>query len=314
MSGIEVHCYGPHIFHTNNKIIYNFVQKYGKLNKFINRIKAIHQDKIYSLPFNLQTVYELFGTISPKEAINAIEQDRVQIANPSNLEEYCLSVLGKKIYQTLIYGYTKKQWRTDPKNLPASIIRRLPVRETFDDNYYNHKYQGVPESGYTRLIENLLDGAEGRLNTKFEIFGWRKLAKKLIYTGPLDRLYDCDKGRLPYLTLDFKHQCFEGNVQGNAILNYTDEHVSHTRKIEHKHFYKNDTNNSILTTETPVDAQQDSVPYYPIPIKENIRLAQDYKKRFLSSQNQYGGGRLFDYKYIDMDQTVGSALSLSLKC
>lgn len=249
---IQVHAYGPHLFHTNNKTIWEYVNKFAKFNNYQHKVKANYKSKIYSLPFNLTTYNQLWGVTTPQDAIEKINREKIPIENPSNLEEWALSKLGPEIYHTFIYGYTTKQWKKNPKELPSAIIKRLPLRFTYNDNYYNDTFQGVPYDGYTHMIENMIDGVDIKTNTDFfEIKDWKKIAKNLVYTGPIDRLFNYEYGQLEYLTLKFDHKVVDGDFQGCGQVNYTEEAVPHTRIVEHKHFCFKKNDKSIVTHEYP---------------------------------------------------------------
>jgi len=306
IEGINVHWYGPHIFHTSSRQIWDFVNQFAEFNHFVNRIKVSHKGKLYSLPVNLSTLYQLWGIQTPKEALEHLERVRVPIDNPKNMEEWCLANLGEEIYEIFFKGYTTKHWRKSPAQLPSNIIKRLPVRFTFDDNYYNDCYQGIPKGGYNQIFEKMLDGVEVKLQTSMEN-DWRQYAKKLVYSGCPDRFLNYKYGELPYLTLRFDHQIIEGDHQGNAIINYTEQSVPYTRSVEHKHFEFGTQKKTVVTKEYPIDWCKGSVPYYPVPNNES--LYQKYREAILSSGDVILGGRLGRYKYFDMDQVIGNALS-----
>ena len=306
IEGINVHMYGPHIFHTNSKIIWDYINRFAEFNHFVNRIKVSFKDNLYSFPINLFTLYQLWGVKTPKEAIQQLNQRCIKIDNPKNMEEWCLSNLGSEIYEIFIKGYTKKHWRRNPSELPNSIIKRLPVRFNFDDNYYSDCYQGIPKGGYTQIFEKMLDGVEVKLNTSLE-GNWRSYAKKLVYSGRPDELLDFKYGELPYLTLKFDHQIMNGDYQGNAIVNFTEESVPCTRSVEHKHFEFGNQEKTVVTKEYPMDWQKDSVPYYPIP--GNDLIYNKYREDICKSGDVILGGRLGKYQYFDMHQVIGNALS-----
>jgi len=254
IGGIDIHKYGPHIFHTNNNEIWSYVNRFTKFNNYINRPKVNHKDRIFSFPINLMTLYQLWGVSNPTDARNKLESVKVKIDNPSNLEEWILSQVGEEIYYTFIYGYTKKQWNTEPKNLPSFIIKRLPIRLSFDDNYFNDKHQGIPENGYTSMISNMINGIELILETDFfhhKDF-YESIAHKIVYTGPLDRFYDYQFGKLEYRSLRFEIERKDvPDFQSNAIINYTDIGVEYTKIIEHKHFTNQTSENTIISKEYP---------------------------------------------------------------
>lgn len=311
INGINAHMYGPHIFHTSNKEIWNYVNKFVEFNSFINRPKVKYKKDLYSFPINLFTLYQLWGIDTPEQAKIKLEQVKVKIENPSNLEEWILSQVGREIYEKFIYGYTKKQWGTEPKNLPSFIIKRLPIRLTFDDNYYEDAYQGVPIGGYTRLIEKMVSDITIEKNIDFnkDKHYWMKKADKIVYTGAIDELFDYELGTLNYRSLKFEHQTMkENDFQGNAIINFTEEKIPYTRIIEHKHFENTKTESTIVTKEMPDQWQKGKEKYYPINNKENNDLYEKYKQL---AEKEYPnlilGGRLATYKYLDMHQVIGSA-------
>lgn len=311
IEGIEVHKYGPHIFHTDSEKIWKFINRFSEFNNFILSPKAIYKDKIYSLPFNMNTYYEMWGCITPNDAKNIIDSQKY-IGNVDNLEKRAISLVGKDIYEKLIYGYTKKQWRRDPKDLPESIIKRLPVRFTYDNNYFNDRYQGIPINGYTKLISNILEGIEVRLNQNYLMNRehFNSLANKIVFTGKIDEFYDYEFGELEYLSLNFEHNLLEqDNYQGCAVINYTDEKIPYTRIIEHKHFNKIDCNHTIITKEYPIKWDKNAESYYPInDLGNTARYKKYYEKSKLDNKIIFGG-RLAEYKYYDMHMVIGSAMS-----
>tara|TARA_Y100000385_G_scaffold124489_1_gene129382 strand:+ start:106 stop:1176 length:1071 start_codon:yes stop_codon:yes gene_type:complete len=304
-SGINVHVYGPHIFHTDSKAVWSYINRFAEFNHFVNRVKVDYKGELYSLPINLFTLYQLWGVKTPEEAKKTLAAKTANISNPKNMEEWCLANLGEQIYETFFKGYTEKHWRRSPKALPASTVRRLPIRFTFDDNYYTHRYQGIPKGGYTQIFEKMLDGVEVKLNTTFEP-DWRKYAKRLVYSGRPDQLLDYKYGELPYLTLMFKHKELPGDYQGNAVINYTEKHLPYTRCVEHKHFEFGKQSNTIITYEYPVDWHKSATPYYPVPGQQE--LFERYKKEILAQGDVVLGGRLGLHKYFDMHQVIASAL------
>jgi UDP-galactopyranose mutase len=311
--GINVHKYGPHIFHTNDEFIWNYVNSFVKFNNFIYSPLANYNDELYNLPFNMNTFYQFWKVKTPSEAQKIIS-DQVKAAgikNPENLEELAISQLGTDIYEKLIKYYTKKQWGMCPSRLPSSIIKRLPVRFTYDNNYFNDKYQGIPEGGYNKLIEGLLSGVEVRLNTDFlanreTLAG---LASNIVYTGRLDEYFDFKYGHLEYRSLRFEQQTLQiPNIQGVAVVNYTDEKTPYTRIIEHKHFERGNQNHTVITREYPVQWSKGQESYYPINDTVNICRAKKYKELAKLEFNVIFGGRLAEYKYYDMHQVIASAL------
>lgn len=313
---IHIHRYGPHIFHTNNKGIWDYINQFGQFNDFINKPKVINDNKLYSFPINLMTLNQLWGTKTPEEAKLKLEKEKLNITKPANLEEWILSQVGEQIYYTFIYGYTKKQWGTEPKNLPSFIIKRLPIRLNYDENYYFDKYQGIPIDGYTKIIQNMIEGIPCDVNVDY--FDKRdyfdSLARHVVYTGPIDKFFAYKYGDLEYRSLRFEHKTVNvPDYQGNAIVNYTDYEIDYTRIIEHKHFTKSyDQNFSYITKEYPQVWTRNKEPYYPINNDKNNDKFQAYKKIKLSSKYIFGG-RLAEYKYYDMHQVIGSALNRSEK-
>ena len=311
IKGINVHKYGPHIFHTSNKKIWDYVNKFVEFNHFSYRPRVNFNNKIYSFPINMMTLYQLWGVTNPKEALEKINKVKINIKNPSNLEEYILSKVGKEIYETFIKGYTKKQWEKDPKDLPVSIIKRIPIRLTFDDNYYFDKYQGIPIGGYTKLINNLLREIE--VKTNIDYFKNKAeldlVSNKVIFTGKIDEYFNYKFGELEYRGLNFEQEILDiDNFQGVAGMNYTSEKVPFTRIIEHKHFEFGKQKHTIITKEYPKKASKNDIPYYPINNKANNKRYSKYKK-LAEKTNVIFGGRLAEYKYYDMHQVIGSALS-----
>jgi UDP-galactopyranose mutase len=309
---INVHVYGPHIFHTNNDEIWNFVNKYTTFNNYVNKPKVFYKDKIYSFPINLMTLHQLWGVTNPIDAHKKLISVRENIPEPKNLEEWCLSQIGKELYETFIKGYTQKQWKTDPKNLPSFIIKRLPIRLNFDENYYFDKYQGIPIGGYTKMFEKMLDGIEVKTNIDFlsNRDYWKSQAKTIVYTGKIDEYYDYCHGELEYRTTQFEHNTYEiEDYQGNAIINYTEETVPYTRVIEHKHFDGANTKHTIVTKEYPDIWNKTKIPYYPINNEVNNSTYEKYKNLTNFEKNVIFGGRLSEYKYYDMHQVIGSALN-----
>ncbi len=307
--GVQVHQYGPHIFHTNSEMVWNYVNQFAKFNNFVNRVKAVYKGSVYSMPINLMTFNQVAGCITPEDAQKYLNENRVPCDNPRNLEEWMVAQVGWKLYDILIRGYSKKQWMRAPKDLPATIIKRLPIRLTYDDNYYDHRYQGVPIGGYTQIVENLLDGVKVECGVDFFSLDWRKYARKLVYTGPIDQFFGCDEGELEYRTLEFCTSVVQGDFQGNAQINYTDEAVPYTRIIEHKHFEFGKQEESIITKEYPVKWEKGRTPFYPVNDDKNNAIYRKYKKKLGACANIIVGGRLGSYTYYDMDQTIASALS-----
>lgn len=312
--GIQVHKYGAHIFHTNDKQVWDYVNSHADFNRFTNSPLACYQERLYNLPFNMNTFYQLWGTRTPAEAAAKIEEQCAEMdgRSPQNLEEQAISLVGRDIYEILIKGYTEKQWGRKATELPSFIIRRLPVRMTYDNNYFSDRYQGIPIGGYTRMIESMLNGVEVRLGVDFltEKENYDALAKQVIYTGPIDEYFDYCFGALEYRSLRFEDEVLPiSNYQGNAVINYTEQSIPYTRIIEHKHFETVDTEHTIITREYPADWSPGDEPYYPINDEKNMALYLKYKD-LADNDKVVFGGRLAEYKYYDMHQVVRSALDL----
>ena len=309
--GIHIHRYGPHIFHTSNKKVWEFVQRFADFNNFILSPKAWSNGKLYSLPFNMNTFYEMWGTYRPEDAKRKIDEQSY-MGPVRNLEEQALFLVGTDIYETLIKEYTEKQWGRSARKLPSFIIRRLPLRFTYDNNYFNDRFQGIPIGGYTKMFEKMLDGIEVRINTDYlqdkEYFD--SIANKVIFTGPIDEYFDYSLGELDYRSLRFEEKRLgEDNYQGNAIVNYCDNSRKYTRIIEHKHFEKVDTDHTVITKEYPQKYRRGLTPYYPINDKTNQDLYKKYKEMSNSLTNVMFGGRLAEYKYMDMHVVIESAMN-----
>lgn len=318
IEGINVHKYGAHIFHTNNKKVWEYVNKYATFNRFTNSPVANYKGELFSLPFNMYTFNKMWGVVTPEEAMAKIEEQRKEIkGEPTNLEEQAISLVGRDIYEKLIKGYTEKQWGRDCKDLPSFIIKRLPVRLTFDNNYFNALYQGIPVGGYTKMIENMLDGIEVRLNVDYlenkeEL---DKLAEKVVYTGPIDAYFDYKLGYLEYRSVRFENELLDKpNFQGNAAVNYTDRETPWTRIIEHKWFEfgkdeeGNDLPKTYISREFSSEWKPGDEPYYPVNDEKNSNLYAEYKELAAKEEKVIFGGRLGEYKYYDMDATVASVL------
>lgn len=316
IEGVNVHKYGAHIFHTSSKEIWDYVNQFVEFNRFTNSPIANYKGKLYNLPFNMNTFNQLWGVKTPVEAKAKIDEQRKQYANiiPENLEEQALFLGGTDIYETLIKGYTEKQWGRAATELPAFIIKRLPFRFTFDNNYFNDLYQGIPIGGYNKLIDALLDGVEIRKNTNYfnqkeELDG---LANKVLFTGKIDEFFNCQFGKLEYRSLHFETKVLnQKNYQGVAVVNYTEKEVPYTRIIEHKHFEYGTQDKTVITQEYPHEFSKDNEPYYPVNDERNNNLLKKYKEIASKESNKYlFGGRLADYKYYDMDDTIEAALQL----
>lgn len=314
LEGINVHEYGAHIFHTSNKKVWDYINSFAEFNRYTNSPVALYKDELYNLPFNMNTFNKLWGVKTPKEAKEKINQQvrESNIEKPRNLEEQAISLIGKDIYEKLIKGYTEKQWGTKATELPSFIINRLPVRFTYDNNYFNDKYQGIPIGGYTKIVEKMLDGIEVKLNTNF--FDLREefenIADKIVFTGMIDEFYDYKFGTLEYRSLRFEHEVIdEENYQGNAVVNYTEFEIPFTRIIEHKHFEEQIEGKTVITREYPSKWQKGDEPYYPINNEKNNRIYSEYKKLADKQQGVIFGGRLGEYKYYDMHNVIAQALS-----
>jgi UDP-galactopyranose mutase len=313
IEGINVHEYGAHIFHTNNKEVWDYVNSFAEFNRYTNSPIAIYRDELYNMPFNMNTFNRLWGVKTPAEAKAKIAEQLAEsnITEPKNLEEQAIKLVGKDIYEKLVKGYTEKQWGTKATELPAFIINRLPVRFTYDNNYFNDKYQGIPIGGYTKIIEKMLDGIEVRLNTDFfknreELEG---LADKIVFTGMIDEFYDYRFGTLEYRSLRFEHEVLnEENYQGNAVVNYTEYEIPYTRVIEHKHFEYGAQTKTVITREYPAKWNKGDEPYYPINNEKNNNIYAKYKELADKESNIIFGGRLAEYKYYDMHNVIEQAL------
>lgn len=319
VEGIKVHKYGAHIFHTNNKKVWDYVQRFAIFNRFTNSPVANYKGELYSLPFNMYTFNKMWGVVTPKEAAAKIAEQRQEIkGEPRNLEEQAISLVGRDIYEKLIKGYTEKQWGRDCKDLPAFIIKRLPVRLTFDNNYFNALYQGIPVGGYTKMVERMLDGIEVKLGIDYlaDKEYWNSQAEKVIYTGPIDAYFNYCLGNLEYRSVRFETELLDQpNFQGNAAVNYTDRETPWTRIIEHKWFEfgkdesGNDISKTVVSREFSSEWKPGEEPYYPVNDERNGRLYIDYKKMADNETKIIFGGRLAEYKYYDMDQVIESALN-----
>jgi UDP-galactopyranose mutase len=311
--GINIHTYGPHIFHTSNKKVWEWINQFVSFNDFTLRPVANYKGEIYSLPFNMWTFSKLWGVTHPDQAKLEIERQSEHIKDPQNLEEQAIKLVGVDVYEKLIKGYTTKQWKKDPKELPKEIIKRLPVRFNYDNNYFNDKYQGIPIGGYTQIFEKLLEGIEVKLGVDYlkDKEYWDNQTEKIIYTGPIDAYFNYQFGELEYKTTKFDHKKLgTDNFQGVAMMNYTDEETLHTRCIEHKHFEFIDSPTTWITWEYPTEYKaQQTEPYYPVNDKENTLKYSQYKNLTNQEKNIIFGGRLAEYKYYDMHQVIESALN-----
>ncbi len=321
ISGINVHKYGAHIFHTSNKKVWDFVNSFVPFNRYTNSPVANFKGKLYNLPFNMNTFYQMWGVTTPEEAAKKLEEQRKEskIDFPQNLEQQALNLVGRDIYETLIKGYTEKQWGRKCTELPAFIIKRLPLRMTFDNNYFNDSYQGIPIGGYNKLIDGLLDGIETQTGVDFfeNRLELEKLAKKIVFTGSIDQFYDYKFGKLEYRTIRFETEILDvQNFQGNAVINYTEAKIPYTRIIEHKHFepenpaYRN--NKTVISKEFSSEWTKDSEPFYPVNDEKNTTLYQKYKVLADNEKNVIFGGRLAECKYYDMDDVSEKAINFSI--
>lgn len=313
VAGIDVHKYGAHIFHTSDEKIWRYVNQFASFNHFVNAPVANYHGEMYNLPFNMNTFSKLWGISTPAEAKAKIEAQRGDApAQPTNLEEQAISLVGQDIYEKLVKGYTEKQWGRPCDQLPAFIIKRLPVRFTYDNNYFNDRYQGIPEDGYTAIFEKLLDGVDLRLNCDYlaEKETLRPLAERVIYTGPIDQYFDYCYGPLQFRSLRFETEVLDmDNYQGNAVVNYTDAETPFTRVIEHKHFAFGTQPKTVVTREYPADWQVGAEPYYTVNDQTNDALYQKYADLAAQDPTVIFGGRLGEYKYYDMDKVIASALA-----
>ena len=314
IEGINVHKYGAHIFHTSNKEVWDYVNSFVEFNRYTNCPIANYKGELYNLPFNMNTFYQLWKVKTPKEAIAKIEEQvkEANIDKPKNLEEQAIKLVGKDIYEKLIKGYTEKQWGKKATDLPSFIIKRLPVRLTFDNNYFNDKYQGIPVGGYNKIIEKMLENVEVRLNTNF--FENREelesISDKIVFTGMIDEFYNYKFGTLEYRSLRFEHEVLEEeNHQGNAVVNYTEYEIPYTRIIEHKHFEYGTQPKTVITREYPATWNKGDEPYYPINNDENNELYAKYKELADKEEKVIFGGRLAQYKYYDMHHVIEQALN-----
>lgn len=331
IEGINVHRYGAHIFHTSNKQVWDFVNSIVEFNRYTNSPVANYKGKLYNLPFNMNTFYQMWGVTTPDEAMAKIEEQKAEavakmkadgVTEPRNLEEQAKTLIGTDIYERLIKGYTEKQWGRKCTELPAFIIKRLPVRLVFDNNYFNDKYQGIPVGGYNKLIDGLLDGIETRTEVDFSTLKgtWHDIADKLVYTGAIDEYFDYCYGKLEYRTVRFETEVLDtANYQGNAVVNYTEREVPYTRVIEHKHFEMfgqevYDCSKTVISKEYSTEWQQGMEPYYPVNDKRNNNLADKYREKGKDEKDVIFGGRLAEYKYYDMAPIIECVLNLQEIC
>lgn len=323
--GINVHKYGAHIFHTSNRKVWEYMNSFADFNRYTNSPVARYKNELYNLPFNMNTFHALWGVRTPEEARAKIEEQKAEaveemrsagVSEPRNLMEQALTLIGRDIYEKLVEGYTEKQWGRRADELPAFIIRRLPVRFTYDNNYFNDKYQGIPEGGYTALIGKMLEGTEVRLNEDFfnDRSGYEACADRIVFTGMLDEFYGYRFGELEYRSLKFETEVLDtDNFQGNAVVNYTEYEIPYTRIIEHKHFEFGTQEKTVITREYPVKWKKGDEPYYPMNDEKNNRLFEKYRELADSEEKVIFGGRLGEYRYYDMHQVVEKALDAAKK-
>ena len=318
VEGINVHKYGAHIFHTDYKDVWDYVNSFVEFNRYTNSPIARYKNEIYNMPFNMNTFSKIWNdVITPEDALRHINEEKKEITEePKNLEEQAISLVGRTIYEKLVKCYTEKQWNRDCKDLPAFIIKRLPVRLTYDNNYFNDRYQGIPIGGYTLLVERMLEGIEVQLNTDYlsNKEKYDSMANKVIYTGPLDEYFNYSLGELEWRSLRFENKIYDtDNYQGNAVINYTSHDVEYTRSIEHKHFeYVTDNKKTVVTYEYPADYKEGMEKYYTINDDKNNAVADKYRELAEKEENVIFGGRLAEYKYYDMDDVIKRALDIEL--
>ena len=318
IEGIQVHRYGAHIFHTNDRRVWDYVNRFADFNRYTNSPVANYRGELFSLPFNMYTFNKMWGVVTPQEAEEKIAEQRAAagIAEPKNLEEQAISLVGTDIYEKLVKGYTEKQWGRPCTELPAFIIRRLPVRFTFDNNYFNARFQGIPIGGYTAMVEKMLDGADVRLGVDYlaEKSAWDRMAKTVVYTGPIDRYFGYRFGPLQYRSVRFETELLDTpNYQGNAVVNYTDRETPYTRIIEHKHFEFGTQPKTVISREYSAECQPGDEPYYPVTDEKNNAHYEQYRALAGLETNIIFGGRLGEYRYYDMDAVIAAALDQAEK-
>ena len=314
IEGINVHKYGAHIFHTSNKQVWDYINQFAEFNNYINSPVAIYKDELYNLPFNMNTFSKMWNIKTPQEAKDMIAKQVAEtgITEPKNLEEQGLSLVGKDVFEKLVKGYTEKQWGRACKDLPAFIIKRLPVRFTFDNNYFNDRYQGIPIGGYNKLIDALFEGADIKTGVDFlaEKEKWMSMADKVVYTGAIDEYFEYCFGKLEYRTVRFETEVLDtDNYQGVAVVNYTDRETPYTRVIEHKHFEFGTQPKTVISKEYSTDWKEGMEPYYPVNNEKNQMLYQKYREKAQQQEKVFFGGRLGEYKYYDMDKVIASAMN-----
>ena len=318
VEGINVHKYGAHIFHTSDKVVWEYINQFAEFNNYINSPVARYKDELYNLPFNMNTFSKMFGIKTPAEAKAKIQEEieELGITEPKNLEEQALSLAGRSVYEKLVKGYTEKQWGRDCKDLPAFIIKRLPLRFIYDNNYFNDRFQGIPMGGYTAIVEKMLEGSDVLLNTDY--YEFRKenadIAEKTVYTGMLDKYFDYKYGVLEYRSVRFETETLDmDNYQGNAVVNYTEREVPYTRIIEHKHFEYGTQPKTVISREYPSEWKLGEEPYYPVNNEKNEEVAGKYRELADKEENVIFGGRLGEYRYYDMDKVIAAALKAGEK-
>jgi len=315
-NGVNVHVYGCHILHSDKKDVWDYVNRFVSFNNYRHKGMVNFKGRMLSFPINLMTMSQLWGVRTPGEAKRKVEEEKVPCDSPKNMEEWCLSVIGRTLYETFIEGYSKKQWNRHPRDLSASIVKRLPVRYIFNDDYFHDlTYQGIPIGGYTKMVENMLDGVKVELGTDFsEIKGnWREYADRLVFCGGIDNYFDYEFGELEYRSLKWEHQEMQGDFQGHSCVNYTDLETPWTRIVEHKHFENPDLPNTIISREYSVDWKETKDPYYPINDERNSSLYRKYRDLAEAEKDVIISGRLGSYKYLDMDDTISMALKTAEK-
>lgn len=317
VEGITVHKYGAHIFHTNNRVVWDYVNSLVEFNRYTNSPIANYRGEIYNMPFNMNTFSKMWGVVTPEEAKAKIEEQKAEaVENPTNLEEQAISLIGKDIYTKLIKGYTEKQWGRPCTELPPFIIKRLPVRFTYDNNYFNDPYQGIPIGGYNKIIDKLLEGCDVKTGVDYNLNReeLNAMADKVVYTGTIDSYFDYSEGKLEYRTLRFENELLDcPNYQGVAVVNYTDSTPAYTRIIEHKHFEFGTQEKTVITKEYPAEFKEGMEPYYPVNNDRNQELYAKYAELAAKEENVIFGGRLAEYKYYDMDKVIESALNAAEK-
>lgn len=311
--GIHVHKFGPHQAKAKSKKAWDFFNRFAEFNHYRAHIKASYDNKLYSMPPNMNLFNQLWGVVTPSEAEKILEETRIPCRNPQNLRDFVLDAVGTEVYEKFYYGYSKKQWGKCPSLIPVTVGKRLPIRLVYNDRYFDCEYEGIPIGGYTKMIENMFDGADLELNVDYteNRQDLNKRAKKVLYTGKIDEFFDYCYGDLEYRSLRFEEQVLKGDYQGNSIINYTKEDVPYTRIVEHKHFEFKKTDVTIITKEFPANCSRKDVPYYPVKDAENLGLFKKYKEKTRDLPNMLFGGRLADFSYYDMDMTVLAAMTIA---